>query len=204
MRRGNGTITLPVQGVSACRPATDQPGPRRTVAHGLGATPERVQGARWRRKQRGPQLLLLRDRDVGAGAALRSGAQTAPPSSVSGSAPWHRLLQRVGASNRPLAPWRQFTRHVDLRDANFGCGSSLPPSWTHLRPSRPSCVRGRVWSSLVGAGRSGFWVSARKFAGLWAPYAADFGLRPHRTRRTPYSAYLLGTAHTWCANHWIF
>ena len=164
MRRGNGTITLPVQGVSACRPAW-------AAAHRgtrIGSTPERVQGARWRRKQRGPQLLLLRDRDVGAGAALRSGAQTAPPSSVSGSAPWHRLLQRVGASNRPLAPRRQFTRHVDLRDANFGCGSSLPPSWTHLRPSRPSCVRGRRWSSLVGAGRSGSALRGRKFAGLWS------------------------------------
>ena len=72
---------------------------------------------------------------------------------------------RVGASNRPTAPRRQFTRHVDLRDAHFGCGSSLPPSWTHLRPSRPSCVRGRPWSSLVFAGRSGFGLNAHKFTG---------------------------------------
>ena len=137
---------------------------RGAPCHGLG-TPERVQSA-WRlRKQSRPQLLHLRDRDVGAGAALRSGAQSVPPSSVSGAAPWHWLLQRVGASKWPSTPRRQFIKHVDLRAANFGCGSSLSPSWTHLWPSRPSSVPGRSWSSLVFAGRSGFGLRVGAFRG---------------------------------------
>ena len=130
----------------------------------MGATPERVCKAHGGYANQAGPAAAPRDRDVGAGAALRSGAQSVPPSSVSGAAPWHWLLQRVGASKWPSTPRRQFIKHVDLRAANFGCGSSLSPSWTHLRPSRPSSVPGRPWSSLVFAGRSVFGLRECTFA----------------------------------------
>ena len=131
----------------------------------MGATPERVQSA-WRlRKRSRPQLLHLRDRDVGAGVALRSGARSVPPSSVSGAAPWQWLWQRVGASKWPPAPRRQFTKHVDLRAATFGCGSSF---LAVLDPSAafPAVLRAR--SAVVFAGLRlvvGIWAETRQI--LW-------------------------------------
>ena len=133
--------------------------PRRTVAHGYWVRRlSRVQSARWLRKQRGP----LRDRDVDAGAALQSGAQTAPPSSVSGAAPWHLLLQRVGASasvhqaRRPPSR-REFRLRVVLT-------AVLDPSATF-----PAVLR--AWSGVVFAGLPlraglrwsvGFWAERRQ------------------------------------------
>ena len=137
---------------------------RGAPCHGLG-TPERVQSA-WRlRKQSRPQLLHLRDRDVGAGAALRSGAQSVPPSSVSGAAPWQWLLQWDGASKWPSASRRQFTKHVDLRAANFGCGSSF---LAVLDPSAAFLAVLRARSAVVFAGLRlvvGVWAETRQI--LW-------------------------------------
>ena len=81
-----------------------------------------------------------------------------PPSSVSGAAPWQWLWQRVGASKWPPAPRRQFTKHVDLRAATFGCGSSF---LAVLDPSAafPAVLRAR--SAVVFAG-------LRLVVGVWA------------------------------------
>ena len=81
-----------------------------------------------------------------------------PPSSVSGAAPWQWLLQRVGASKWPSASRRQFTKHVDLRAASFGCGSSF---LAVLDPSAafPAVLRAR--SAVVFAG-------LRLVVGVWA------------------------------------
>ena len=81
-----------------------------------------------------------------------------PPSSVSGAAPWQWLLHRVGASKWPSASRRQFTKHVDLRAANFGCGSSF---LAVLDPSAafPAVLRAR--SAVVFAG-------LRLVVGVWA------------------------------------
>ena len=81
-----------------------------------------------------------------------------PPSSVSGAAPWQWLWQRVGASKWPPAPRRQFTKHVDLRAATFGCGSSF---LAVLDPSAafPAVLRAR--SGVVFAG-------LRLVVGVWA------------------------------------
>ena len=45
------------------------------------------------------------------------------------------------------------------------------PSWTHLRPSRPSSGPGRPWSSLVFVWSSEFGLRRDKFCGLfvWRP-----------------------------------
>ena len=88
-----------------------------------------------------------------------------PPSSVSGAAPWQWLWQRVGASKWPPAPRRQFTKHVDLRAANFGCGSSF---LAVLDPSAafPAVLRAR--SAVVFAGLRlvvGVWAETRQI--LW-------------------------------------
>ena len=81
-----------------------------------------------------------------------------PPSSVSGAAPWQWLLHWVGASKWPSASRRQFTKHVDLRAANFGCGSSF---LAVLDPSAafPAVLRAR--SAVVFAG-------LRLVVGVWA------------------------------------
>ena len=88
-----------------------------------------------------------------------------PPSSVSGAAPWQWLWQRVGASKWPPAPRRQFTKHVDLRAATFGCGSSF---LAVLDPSAafPAVLRAR--SAVVFAGLRlvvGVWAETRQI--LW-------------------------------------
>ena len=88
-----------------------------------------------------------------------------PTSSVSGAAPWQWLLQRVGASKWPSASRRQFTKHVDLRAASFGCGSSF---LAVLDPSAafPAVLRAR--SAVVFAGLRlvvGVWAETRLF--LW-------------------------------------
>ena len=91
-----------------------------------------------------------------------------PPSSVSGAAPWQWLLQRVGASKWPSAPQRQCTKHVDLRAANFGCGSYFLAA---LDPSAAFPAGLRARSALVFAGLRlvvGIWAETSQILWMWA------------------------------------
>lgn len=96
-----------------------------------------------------------------------------PPSSVSGAAPWQWLWQRVGASKWPPAPRRQFTKHVDLRAATFGCGSSF---LAVLDPSAafPAVLRAR--SAVVFAGLRlvvGVWAETRQILWVWCVWGSS-------------------------------
>ena len=107
-----------------------------------------------------------------------------PPSSVSGAAPWQWLWQRVGASKWPPAPRRQFTKHVDLRAATFGCGSSF---LAVLDPSAafPAVLRAR--SAVVFAGLRlvvGVWAETRQILWMILPSLMRRGTPSRRHVRT--------------------
>ena len=75
----------------------------------------------------------------------------------------------VGASKWLSASRRQFTKHVDLRAANFGCGSSF---LAVLDPSAafPAVLRAR--SAVVFAGLRlvvGVWAETRQILWMFEP-----------------------------------